>query len=260
MNVYYTNYFKVIDNVNWHITWRLRFCKWNEISCKYIFALYTMQLLPHKVYDQTFILSPQRCLFWEEQKALVVSDLHIGKTGHFRKYGIAVPQDIFKEDMQRLLDQITFFKAEQLIVVGDMFHSVANKELDLFKRWRFDMPQLTIHLIKGNHDILKDNWYSEADILIYKEQKTIGNINFQHDVTTTNSANATTNYTISGHIHPGILINGIGKQSLRFPCFYFCKQYAVMPAFSRFTGLAAIKKQKGDNVFAIVEKSIINVG
>lgn len=219
-----------------------------------------MQLITHKINDQTFILSPQRCLFWEEQKALIVSDLHIGKTGHFRKYGIAVPQDIFKEDMQRLFDQIMFFKVEQLIVVGDMFHSVANKELDLFKRWRLDMPHIKIHLIKGNHDILKDCWYNEAGIIVYQEQMTIGNIIFQHDFTTINHQPSTINYTISGHIHPGILINGISKQSLRFPCFYFGKQYAVMPAFSRFTGLAAIKKQKGDNVFAIVDKSIIKVG
>lgn len=219
-----------------------------------------MQLIPHKIHNQTFILSPQRCLFWEEQKALVVSDLHIGKTGHFRKYGIAVPQDIFKEDMQRLLDQIMFFKTEQLIVVGDMFHSVANKELELFKRWRNDISHVTIHLIKGNHDILKDSWYNEAEILVYQEQMAVGNINFQHDFTTINQQLSATNYTISGHIHPGILINGISKQSLRFPCFYFGKQYGVMPAFSRFTGLAAIKKQKDDNVYAIVDKSIIKVG
>ncbi len=219
-----------------------------------------MQLIPHKINDQTFILSPQRCLFWEEQKALIVSDLHIGKTGHFRKYGIAVPQDIFKEDMQRLLDQVVFFKAEQLIVVGDMFHSVANKELDLFKRWRNDISPVKIHLIKGNHDILKDNWYTETDIKIYQEKMAIGNIVFQHDFTIIDHQLSTINYIISGHIHPGILINGISKQSLRFPCFYFGKQYAVMPAFSRFTGLAAIKKQKGDSVFAIVEKSIIKVG
>lgn len=218
-----------------------------------------MQLLPHSIHNQSFILSHQRCLFWEQQKALVVSDLHIGKTGHFRKYGIAVPQDIFKEDMQRLLDQITFFKAEHLIVVGDMFHSVANKELELFKRWRHDMAHVKIHLVKGNHDILKDSWYTETEIIVYQEQMTIGNFVFQHDFTINNQL-ATPNYIISGHIHPGILINGISKQSLRFPCFYFGNQYAIMPAFSRFTGLAAIKKQKDDNVYAIVDKSIIKVG
>lgn len=203
-----------------------------------------MQLLPHTINNQNFILSPQRCMFWQEQKALIISDLHIGKTGHFRKHGIAVPQDIFKEDMQRLLDQITFFKAEQLIVVGDMFHSEANKELDLFMRWRNDVSHLAIHLVKGNHDILKADWYTHAQINVHPEALTINNISFQHDLATSDQQLATSNYIITGHIHPGVLLKGIGKQSLRFPCFYFGKNHAVLPAFSRFTGLAAITPKK----------------
>jgi uncharacterized protein len=216
-----------------------------------------MQLVSHTIFNQQFILSPQRCLFWEAEKALIVSDLHIGKTGHFRKYGIAVPQDVFKEDMQRLLDQITFFKAEQLLVVGDMFHSEANKELDLFVRWRNDIASLNIHLIKGNHDILKADWYAQAHIKLHSEALTIGNIHFQHDLKTSNQQLATSNYVISGHIHPGVLIKGISKQSLRFPCFYFGTQHAVLPAFSRFTGLAAITPKKSDSVYAIVNQSIM---
>lgn len=225
-----------------------------------------MQLLSHTILDQQFILSPQRCLFWEAQKTLIVSDLHIGKTGHFRKYGIAVPQDVFKEDMQRLLDQITFFKAQQLLVVGDMFHSEANKELDLFLRWRNDIHSLNIHLIKGNHDILKADWYAKANINVHSQALTIGNISFQHDLAksnlkpeTSNQQPITSNYVISGHIHPGVLIKGISKQSLRFPCFYFDKQYAVLPAFSKFTGLAAITPKKSDSVYAIVNQSVIKV-
>jgi DNA ligase-associated metallophosphoesterase len=218
-----------------------------------------MQLLPHIINQQTFLLSPQRCMFWEEKKTLIVSDLHIGKTGHFRKYGIAVPQDIFKEDMQRLLDQLTFFNATELIVVGDMFHSVANKELDFFKRWRNDLPHLSIHLVKGNHDILKNEHYNNMNIIVHQEFLTIGNINFQHDVTICNNPPTTNNYIISGHIHPGVSIKGISKQSLRFPCFYFGKYYAVMPAFSRFTGLSNIKQNKGDSVYAIVNKSVIKL-
>jgi DNA ligase-associated metallophosphoesterase len=197
-------------------------------------------------------------MFWQEQKALIASDLHIGKTGHFRKYGIAVPQDIFVEDMQRLLDQITFFKAEQLIVVGDMFHSEANKELDLFLRWRNDVSHLAIHLIKGNHDILKANWYTNANINVHPEQLAIGDVHFQHDLTTNNQLQ-TNNYAITGHIHPGVLIKGTSKQSLRFPCFYFDKQHGVLPAFSRFTGLAAITPKKSDSVYAIVNQSVIKV-
>jgi DNA ligase-associated metallophosphoesterase len=218
-----------------------------------------MQLVPHTIYNQNFILSPQRCMYWQEQNALIASDLHIGKTGHFRKYGIAVPQDVFKEDMQRLLDQITFFKAEQLIVVGDMFHSEANKELDLFLRWRKDVYNLNIHLVKGNHDILKADWYANANITVHPEVLSYNNISFQHDLATSNQQHETSNYVISGHIHPGVLIKGISKQTLRFPCFYFGNQHAVLPAFSRFTGLAAITPKKSDSVYAIVNQSVIKV-
>jgi len=62
---------------------------------------------------------------------LIISDLHFGKTGHFRKSGIAVPQGVYKEDLQRLVSQIQYFQPSQLIIVGDFFHSQLNKELEL---------------------------------------------------------------------------------------------------------------------------------
>src|SRR5688500_16707881 len=94
--------------------------------------------LLHKIEEQTLWLSAGRALFWEEQEALVLSDLHLGKTGHFRKAGIAVPQAVLKEDMQRLMTLVHYFGPQQLIVVGDFFHSHANLELEFFKRWRED--------------------------------------------------------------------------------------------------------------------------
>jgi metallophosphoesterase superfamily enzyme len=54
---------------------------------------------------------------------LIVSDLHFGKTGHFRKSGIAVPQSVYKKDLQRLFHQVQYFQPRKLIVVGDLFHS-----------------------------------------------------------------------------------------------------------------------------------------
>ena len=64
---------------------------------------------PYKIHRQNLWLSPQRSIFWEEEKALIVSDLHFGKTGHFRKSGIAVPQSVYEEDLQRLVDLLHFF-------------------------------------------------------------------------------------------------------------------------------------------------------
>jgi DNA ligase-associated metallophosphoesterase len=206
--------------------------------------------------DQTLWLSPNRCIFWQEQNALIVSDLHLGKTGHFRKSGIAVPQAVYKEDLQRLVELIQYFKPEQLIVVGDLFHSKANKELDLFIKWRNDFDQLNVRLVMGNHDILKKDWYNAANISVSDSHLAIGNFCFVHDIN--NSCEPTDNiYYFSGHIHPCITLNGLGKQSLKFPCFYFSESYAVLPAFSKFTGTAHIEPSRTDSVFAILPGNTI---
>src|SRR6478672_9244810 len=110
----------------------------------YITFVAVKSFVHHIIYKNTFWLSLQRCVYWEEQNALIVSDLHFGKTGHFRKSGIAVPQNIFKEDLQRLVSLLNYFKPQQLIVVGDFFHSHENNELEWFKKWRNDFASLKI--------------------------------------------------------------------------------------------------------------------
>ncbi len=207
---------------------------------------------PYRIKDQQLWLSSERSIFWEEEKALIVSDLHFGKTGHFRKSGVAVPQTVYKEDLQRLLAQLQYFQPRKLIIVGDLFHSHANKELELFRKWRENFPDLLIQLIKGNHDILHDDWYAQAGIEVSNEKLSVNNFHFIHDITDMFGYRASAvSYSFSGHIHPGIRINGMGKQSLCFPCFYFGKTYAVLPAFSRFTGLALIEPEMNGHVFVI---------
>lgn len=226
-------------------------CRQNVIACT--FAHPMQAPIQHSIYGQQFWLSAQRCIFWEEEKALIVSDLHIGKTGHFRKSGIAVPQTVFREDLQRLIALIEFFRPHQLIAVGDLFHSHANKELDLFRRWRDDYPHLQFHLVKGNHDILKKEWYPQAGITVWEKSLQLRNIYFSHE----QCAPQGEAFSFCGHLHPGILLNGMGKQSLRFPCFYFTPRHCILPAFSRFTGIAVVHPKKEDQVFAIVENALI---
>jgi DNA ligase-associated metallophosphoesterase len=211
----------------------------------------------HKIRNHTVWLSPDRCLYWESEKVLIISDLHFGKTGHFRKAGIAVPQNVYKEDLQRLVMQVQYFQPRRLVIAGDLFHSEMNKELELFKKWRANFPELTIQLVKGNHDILNDTWYREVEIEIHKPQLTIINFTFIHDIE--DSLTGTGHYYFSGHIHPGISIAGAGKQSLRFPCFYFTEDYCVLPAFSRFTGTYGVNPKKEENVFAIVGNNVVQL-
>lgn len=213
-----------------------------------------------EIRGQSLCLTADRSIYWENQKALIVSDLHIGKTGHFRKAGIAVPQSVFKEDLQRLMAQIQYFKPSTLIVVGDMFHSRANKELDLFSKWRSDFGTLDIRLIKGNHDILNERWYEDNRIDLFPSTLKLSAFCFQHDPGACgNSDDEMEHYVFSGHVHPGITISGGGRQTLRFPCFYFTQAYCILPAFSRFTGMVSVQPVADEIAFAIVNNSIMRV-
>ncbi len=211
----------------------------------------------HQQAGNHFLLSCNRFIYWEEEKALILSDLHLGKSGHFRKHGIGIPQDIFKEDMQRLLAAIQLYKAEKLIIVGDMFHSHANKEIALFLKWRQDIPHIAFHLVVGNHDILSLKWYKEANLELHYNEMEIGHFIFTHDIN--DALQKEEKYYFSGHIHPCIRLQGLGKQFVQVPCFYFSKTFAVLPAFGKFTGTHALKIKQDDTVYALADNKVLKV-
>ena len=217
--------------------------------------------LPHIIRQQTLWISPERCIFWEEANTLIVADLHLGKSGHFRKEGIGIPQSVYKADLQRLMAQLYLYKADRLIIAGDFTHSTANKELDLFLRWRKDFSSLHIDLVKGNHDILEADWYKSAAILVHEWKMHTGPFLFLHDLKAEKdlSPEEKKGYRFAGHLHPAVSLKGKGRQSLRFPCFYFTTEYAVLPAFSRFTGGYNVQPSKNELIFALVDDGIMRL-
>ena len=54
---------------------------------------------------------------------------------------------------------------------------------------------------------------------------------FVHDFQQTNGK-----FQITGHIHPGFVINSMVK-NIKLPCFVISKNQLLLPAFSEFTGL-----------------------
>ena len=214
--------------------------------------------IKHIINQNDFILSNNRTVFWEQEKILILSDLHLGKAGHFRKAGIGVPAAVMKEDMQRYVAAIQFFKPVQVVIVGDLFHSLENKEHELFLKWRNDLQHIPMLLVKGNHDIVPETWYKNAGIETAEKIWRKNNFLFVHHIEDVEKEEIqTADYFFSGHIHPAISIKGLGKQSLRFPCFYFTHQYAVLPAFGKFTGTYLVEPKKNETAFAIVEDSVI---
>src|ERR1700710_1880148 len=99
--------------------------------------------------DQHLLLLPEKAIYWKQENALIAADVHLGKSGHFRKAGIAIPQNIAQEDLAVLSDLIAQYKPNKLIFLGDLFHSELNTDWDWFALWREQFPKLQIILVKG---------------------------------------------------------------------------------------------------------------
>ena len=181
---------------------------------------------------EQLILTNKRAVFLEKTETLIISDLHLGKTTHFRKNGIAIPSSVVLHDLERLEHLISYFKPTQIIVAGDFFHASENKELEIFRNWRRNFENICFILVKGNHDKLPESTYQNLNIDLYTPSYTLNGLNIVHHPDKENLK-----YHICGHIHPGIVLKGIGKQRLRLPCYIVTENRLILPAFSEFTGL-----------------------
>ena len=191
-----------------------------------------LQTLEKTIRNQILIFTNQRALFWAEEKALIVSDLHLGKAAYFRKNGIPIPSDILEKDLERLSILVQNFDAEQLLIVGDFLHAGKNKDFEIFQDWRSKNQRLKITLIKGNHDIHKADFLHHLDISIIENSLLIEPFTFIHE-----PENKENQFSISGHLHPGVTVQLERRKSVRLPCFRISDNQLILPAFSEFTGL-----------------------
>lgn len=208
-----------------------------------------MEVFDLELEGQHFILDPNKAIFWSDQSMLILSDLHLGKAGHFRKHGIAVPGDIHSRDLQRLDYLIDKYDPKTITFLGDLFHSDLNVEWEFFEEWMENQSCLMI-LVKGNHDILPDEVYRSSKMEVH-EELILGPFHFTHEKT------ASQFYNLSGHVHPAVRLKGRAKQGLTVPCFYFSQGFGLLPAYGSFTGTYKIRPRVGDMVFATTGDQVI---
>ncbi|HKL17781.1 MAG TPA: ligase-associated DNA damage response endonuclease PdeM [Halalkalibaculum sp.] len=206
-----------------------------------------------------FWLLPQKAIYWQKKKILMIADLHIGKSGHFRKHGIPVPGRVNTSNIDRMDELIQEVEPEHLIILGDLFHSRANKEWEQFQSWRKKQPKLEVSLVIGNHDILPSSAYHSSRINLFK-RVTIDSFLLIHDLNEIGADKDITNhYILSGHIHPAVQLKGKGRQSMKLPCFYFGHEQGILPAFGQFTGTHVIEPRKGEKVYTIADSQILDM-
>ncbi len=201
--------------------------------------------------NEELVLTNQRALFWQREDALILSDIHIGKTAHFRKHGIPMPDDVLKKDLERLKQLIIHFGAKSLLIVGDLFHAERNIDMTTFKDWLTQFSDLKLILIKGNHDRQSKMLMDDLNIQVETEL-VLAPFTFIHEPYSKLSGE----FSISGHTHPGVMIKGKGKQKMKLPCYQVTENQLILPAFSLFTGLNTRDVPEYATCYAFTEASI----
>lgn len=219
-----------------------------------IFIIFALMYVVLEICNQHFKLLSQKAVYWEEKKALIISDLHLGKAGHFRKHGIAISQASAFKDLEKLRDLIIEYTPYSIIFLGDLFHSDYNMEWKHFIELRKCFSHVSFILIRGNHDIIKPELYIQNNITLYDSLNIEGFL-LSHEKT----ENEKCTFLFYGHTHPGIKIKGSGKLSLKLPCFAQKGNMLMLPAFGELTGLHIIHQKEYDKIYVVGNEKIYAV-
>jgi len=191
-------------------------------------------------------------LFWQEKSMLLISDVHLGKVSHFRKFGAAVPQKAIQKNFDSMDEVVDFFQPETIVFMGDLFHSSLNKEWNLFEKWISGITSQVI-LVIGNHDIISPIKYEDLGIKVVSEIQSEGFLLTHHPEEREGFFN------FCGHIHPAIRLTGLGRQSVRLRCFFKSAAQLLLPAFGEFTGSHTLEPAENCQVFALLGDTVLPV-
>lgn len=205
---------------------------------------------------QEFILLYHKAVYWVSKKTLLIGDLHLGKIGHFRKEGIALPWQAADRNFVMLDNMLESYDAERIIFLGDLFHSSYNEEWELFASWRRSYADIEMLIVLGNHDILPGWLFWESNIRVFTDEYLEDGFVFTHRPAEEERMGQ---FVFAGHVHPVFLLKGKGRQALRLPCFMMTRGQMILPCFGTFTGGYEINHLKYDHVFVVSGREVLKV-
>ena len=180
----------------------------------------------------SFVADLSGALYWEDERLLVVSDLHLEKGSSYAMRGVLLPPYDTVATLGRLGAVIARFDPKTVVALGDSFHdrhahgrlSPANRDILTALQARRDWVW-----IAGNHDPeLPDDLGGSvaAEVMV-------GAIAFRHEPTGARGE-------IAGHLHPKARVSRRGR-SVERRCFAGDGMRVVMPAFGAYTGGLSIR-------------------
>jgi DNA ligase-associated metallophosphoesterase len=211
---------------------------------------------------ETLELHPNRSMWWAKEKTLLISDVHLGKSAHFRKHGIAIPKEVNASSLARLEILIRTYSPERVLVLGDLFHSDLNAEWAEFRHWLIRVYATyslqEFRLVEGNHDVLPDDAFDGIKVT-RSAQWSSGPFDFVHDPRDFQTQAAPGRIGVAGHLHPAIRLSGRAKQQLRLPGWWWRadQQTLVMPNFGTFTGSSVVNMKPQDRFWICTDQSVM---
>ncbi|HVV42845.1 MAG TPA: ligase-associated DNA damage response endonuclease PdeM [Nitrobacter sp.] len=194
-----------------------------------------------RVAGTEFCVDLSGALFWEQERLLVVSDLHLEKGSSFATRGVLLPPYDTVATLGRLAAVLARYDPRTVIALGDSFHDRdAHERLSAPDRDALSALQARRDWIwiSGNHDPALPSDLGGA----VATEVALGGIVFRHEPTGRAGE-------IAGHLHPKARVSTRGR-SMERRCFASDGERAVMPAFGAYAGGLSIRDRAFAKIFA----------
>lgn len=213
--------------------------------------------LDAEIAGEVLTLLPERAVYWRRTRTLLVADPHWGKAASFRAGVIPVPRGTTTGGLDRLTAIVSQTDATRIVFLGDFLHARegrAPETTQALAAWRRVHAALELVLVPGNHDRRAGLPDASLGVTCLDAPMFVHPFVLAH-----HPVSSDLGYTLAGHLHPGVSLTGRGRLRERLPCFWFGRDYGVLPAFGEFTGLASVRPELGDRIMAIAGSQVVEV-
>ncbi len=205
-------------------------------------------------------LLPERALFWQRTCTLVVADVHWGKAATFRcgRHPDSRRHHRRRPRPARLGAPPHRRQAPRRPGRSLPRQGRPHRDPDARGAPRAGasaVDRLEIQLVRGNHDRHAGDPPDDLRINCVNAPAFLPPFVLRHE-----PRDSPEGYTLSGHLHPGLVVSGPALQRERLPCFLVRPGLAVLPAFGSFTGMAPVYPEPEDRVFVVADGEVLSLG